>query len=138
MKKILENYQNLVRNRKKLFYLKKFVHSKIKIMRISLIFDLNLKIKNITFVTKELDSILTLYSYVIFLEERKRQMKYANLRDYTTIDYLKNDINELFRSIKIEAEKLVDLMNMRNLLICIREGVSIKYLPWNFTFFNDN
>ena len=65
-------------------------------------------------------------------------MKYANLRDYTTIDYLKNDINELFRSIKIEAEKLVDLMNMRNLLICIREGVSIKYLPWNFTFFNDN
>ena len=107
-------------------------------MRISLIFDLNLKIKNITFVTKELDSILTLYSYVIFLEERKRQMKYANLRDYTTIDYLKNDINELFRSVKIEAEKLVDLMNMRNLLICIREGVSIKYLPWNFTFFNDN
>ena len=29
-------------------------------------------------------------------------------------------------------------MNMRNLLICIREGVSIKDLPLNFTFFNDN
>ena len=132
---------------KKIILLKKIVHeqnknyeNKLKETEVndSLIFDLNLKIKNITFVTKELDSILTLYSYVIFLEERKRQMKYANLRDYTTIDYLKNDINELFRSIKILAEKLADLMNMRNLLICIREGVSIKDLPLNFTFFNDN
>ena len=132
---------------KKIILLKKIVHeqnknyeNKLKETEVndSLIFDLNLKIKNITFVTKELDSILTLCSYVKFLAERKRQMTYANLRDYTTIDYLKNDINELFRSIKILAEKLADLMNMRNLLICIREGVSIKDLPLNFTFFNDN
>ena len=132
---------------KKIILLKKIVHeqnknyeNKLKETEVndSLIFDLNLKIKNITFVTKELDSILTLCSYVKFLAERKRQMTYANLRDYTTIDYLKNDINELFRSIKILAEKLADLMNMRNVLICIREGVSIKDLPLNFTFFNDN
>ena len=103
-----------------------------------LILDLNRKIENISFIIKELDNILTLYSYTNFLAERRRQVTYQNLREYTIIDYLKNDVNELFTNIKMEAEKLADLMNIRNLLICIREGVSIKDLPANFTFFNDN
>jgi len=58
--------------------------------------------------------------------------------EYTTIDYLKNDINELFIKIKSKADKLADLINIRNLLIGIKEGILNKDLPLNFTFFNDN
>ena len=145
-----KEFKKLSKFRRKLkttILLKTFVHeqkknyeNKLKEGEVNerLIFDLNRKIENISFIIKELDNILTLYSYTNFLAERRRQVTYQNLREYTIIDYLKNDVNELFTNIKMEAEKLADLMNIRNLLICIREGVSIKDLPVNFTFFNDN
>ena len=145
-----KEFKKLSKFRRKLkttILLKTFVHeqkknyeNKLKEGEVNecLIFDLNRKIENISFIIKELDNILTLYSYTNFLAERRRQVTYQNLREYTIIDYLKNDVNELFTNIKMEAEKLADLMNIRNLLICIREGVSIKDLPANFTFFNDN
>ena len=145
-----KEFKKLSKFRRKLkttILLKTFVHEqkknyedKIKEGEVNerLILDLNRKIENISFIIKELDNILTLYSYTNFLAERRRQVTYQNLREYTIIDYLKNDVNELFTNIKMEAEKLADLMNIRNLLICIREGVSIKDLPANFTFFNDN
>ena len=99
---------------------------------------INLKIHNINFIIKELDNILTLYSYVKFLVEKRRQLKEENLMDYTRIDYLKNDIHELFIKIRIKSDKLADLINIRNLLVCIKEGILMKDLPLNFTFFNDN
>ena len=145
-----KEFKKLSKFRRKLkttILLKTFVHEqkknyedKLKEGEVNerLILDLNRKIENISFIIKELDNILTLYSYTNFLAERRRQVTYQNLREYTIIDYLKNDVNELFTNIKMEAEKLADLMNIRNLLICIREGVSIKDLPVNFTFFNDN
>ena len=145
-----KEFKKLSKFRRKLkttILLKTFVHeqkknyeNKLKEGEVNecLILDLNRKIENISFIIKELDNILTLYSYTNFLAERRRQVTYQNLREYTIIDYLKNDVNELFTNIKMEAEKLADLMNIRNLLICIREGVSIKDLPANFTFFNDN
>ena len=99
---------------------------------------LNHKIQNITFITKELDNILTLYSYVKFLGEKKKQLKYENIKQFTQIDYLKYDINELLIKIQTRAVKLAELINMRNLLVCIKEGVLMKDLPLNFTFYNNN
>lgn len=99
---------------------------------------LNHKIQNITFITKELDNILTLYSYVKFLGEKKKQLKYENIKQFTQIDYLKYDINELLIKIQTRAVKLAELINMRNLLVCIKEGVLMEDLPLNFTFYNNN
>ena len=132
---------------KTIILLKKFIHDQKqnyenKLIKNefneSLIKNINLKIHNINFIIKELDNILTLYSYVKFLARKRRQLREENLMDYTTIDYLKNDINELFIKIKSKADKLADLINIRNLLVGIKEGLLNKDLPLNFTFFNDN
>ena len=132
---------------KTMILLKKFIHdqklnyeNKLTKNEVneSLLTNLNIKIHNISFIIKELDNILTLYSYVNFLAQKRRQLKEENLLEYTTIDYLKNDINELFIKIKSKADKLADLINIRNLLIGIKEGILNKDLPLNFTFFNDN
>ena len=132
---------------KTMILLKKFIHDQKqnyenKLIKNevneSLMKNINIKIHNINFIIKELDNILTLYSYVNFLVQKRRQLKEENLMEYTTIDYLKNDINELFIKIKSKADKLADLINIRNLLIGIKEGILNKDLPLNFTFFNDN
>ena len=132
---------------KTMILLKKFIHdqklnyeNKLTKNEVNegLLTNLNIKIHNISFIIKELDNILTLYSYVNFLAQKRRQLKEENLLEYTTIDYLKNDINELFIKIKSKADKLADLINIRNLLIGIKEGILNKDLPLNFTFFNDN
>ena len=132
---------------KTIILLKKFIHDQKqnyenKLIKNefneSLIKNINLKIHNINFIIKELDNILTLYSYVKFLARKRRQLREENLMEYTTIDYLKNDINELFIKIKSKADKLADLINIRNLLVGIKEGLLNKDLPLNFTFFNDN
>jgi hypothetical protein len=132
---------------KTIILLKKFIHDQKqnyenKLIKNefneSLIKNINLKIHNINFIIKELDNILTLYSYVKFLAKKRRQLREENLMEYTTIDYLKNDINELFIKIKSKADKLADLINIRNLLVGIKEGLLNKDLPLNFTFFNDN
>ena len=132
---------------KTMILLKKFIHdqklnyeNKLTKNEVNegLLTNLNIKIHNISFIIKELDNILTLYSYVNFLVQKRRQLKEENLLEYTTIDYLKNDINELFIKIKSKADKLADLINIRNLLIGIKEGILNKDLPLNFTFFNDN
>jgi hypothetical protein len=132
---------------KTIILLKKFIHdqklnyeNKLTKNEVNegLLINLNIKIHNISFIIKELDNILTLYSYVNFLVQKRRQLKEENLLEYTTIDYLKNDINELFIKIKSKADKLADLINIRNLLIGIKEGILNKDLPLNFTFFNDN
>lgn len=132
---------------KTMILLKKFIHDQKlnyenKLIKNevneSLMKNLNIQIHNINFIIKELDNILTLYSYVNFLVQKRRQLKEENLMEYTTIDYLKNDINELFIKIKSKADKLADLINIRNLLIGIKEGILNKDLPLNFTFFNDN
>ena len=132
---------------KTMILLKKFIHDQKqnyenKLIKNevneSLMKNINIKIHNINFIIEELDNILTLYSYVNFLVQKRRQLKEENLMEYTTIDYLKNDINELFIKIKSKADKLADLINIRNLLIGIKEGILNKDLPLNFTFFNDN
>ena len=132
---------------KTMILLKKFIHDQKRNyenklikneVNESLLTNLNIKIHNISFIIKELDNILTLYSYVNFLVQKRRQLKEENLMEYTIIDYLKNDINELFIKIKSKADKLADLINIRNLLIGIKEGILNKDLPLDFTFFNDN
>ena len=107
-------------------------------MNDSLIINLNQKLQNISFIIKELDNILTLFSYVKYLGEKIRELKNENMLLYTKIDYLKNDINELVLKIRTKADKLADLINIRNLLVCIKEGILMKDLPFNFKFYNEN
>ena len=78
---------------------------------------MNQKLQNISFIIKELDNILTLFSYVKYLGEKIRELKNENMLLYTKIDYLKNDINELVLKIRTKADKLADLINIRNFLI---------------------
>ena len=85
-----------------------------------------------------MDNILTLFSYVKYLGEKIRELKNENMLLYTKIDYLKNDINELVLKIRTKADKLADLINIRNLLVCIKEGILMKDLPFNFKFYNEN
>ena len=103
-----------------------------------LIISYNQKIQNINFIIKELDNILTLCSYVKFLKELRFKLINENMEQFTKIDYLKNDINELLIKVKLNADKLADLINIRNLLVCIKENILMKDLPINFTFYIDN
>ena len=103
-----------------------------------LIYNLNKKIDRISFLIKELDNILTLFSYVKYLQKIKIQMRHDYLLQYTQIDYLRNDINDLLIKVKVKADKLYELINIRNLLICIKEGIQLKDLPHNFTFYTAN
>ena len=103
-----------------------------------LLLSYNQKIQNINFIIKELDNILTLCSYVKFLKELRFKLIKENMEQFTKIDYLKNDINELLIKVKLKADKLAELINIRNLLVCIKENVLIKNLPINFTFYIDN
>ena len=104
----------------------------------NLIIKYNSKIQRINFIIKELDNILTLHSYAKFLKEKKNQLKIENMEQFTQIDILRNDINELLIKIRAKADKLADLINIRNLLVCIKECILMKDLPLNFTFYPDN
>ena len=141
------NPSNFSYRMKKIILLKKFIYDQKQIYNQKLIendrdqrliISINIKMKRISFIMEEMDNILTLFSYVKYLEETKNQMKYDIVQESTQIDYLKNDIYELFIKIKAKADKLADLINIRNLLVCIKEGILIKDLPLNFTFFNFN
>lgn len=103
-----------------------------------LLISINQKIKNINFIIKELDNILTLCSYVKFLRKLRSKLIKESMDQFTKIDYLKNDINELMIKVKSNADKLHELINVRNLLVCIKEEILLKDLPSNFTFYNDN
>ena len=98
----------------------------------------NQKIQNINFIIKELDNILTICSYVKFLKKLRTKLIKENMEQFTQIDYLKYDINELLIKVKLKADKLAELINMRNLLVSIKESVLMKNLPINFTFYIDN
>ena len=103
-----------------------------------LLININQKIKNINFIIKELDNILTLCSYVKFLRELRTKLINESMEQFTKIDYLKYDINELMVKIKSKADKLEELINIRNLLVCIKEEILMKDLPSIFTFYNEN
>ena len=73
---------------KTIILLKKFIHDQKqnyenKLIKNefneSLIKNINLKIHNINFIIKELDNILTPYSYVKFLAKKRRQLREENL-----------------------------------------------------------
>ena len=88
-----------------------------------LLISYNQKIQNINFIIKELDNILTLCSYVKFLKKLRTQLIKENMEQFTQIDYLKYDINELLIKVKLKADKLAELINMRNLLVSIKESI---------------
>ena len=81
-----------------------------------LLISYNQKIQNINFIIKELDNILTLCSYVKFLKELRFKLTNENMEQFTKIDYLKNDINELLIKVKLNADKLADLINIINIM----------------------
>ena len=141
------NLSNFSYKMKKIILLKKYIYDQKQNYNQKLIendrdqrllISINIKIKRISFIIEELDNILTLFSYVKYLEEIKNQIKYEIVQDSTQIDYLKNDIYELLIKIRAKADKLADLINIRNLLVCIKEGILMKELPLNFTYFNFN
>ena len=140
----LRNISDFSNRMRKIILLKKYIYDQKQNYNQKLIekdrdqrllISINMKMKRISFIIKELDNILTLFSYVKYLDEIKNHIKYSLVQDSTTMDYLKNDIFELLIKIKAKADKLADLINIRNLLVCIKEGIFMKNLPLNFTFY---
>ena len=103
-----------------------------------LLTKINHKINNLKYILKENENILEINKYIKFLIEKRIQMKYDNLLLSTKIDYLKDDNKELLIKIKEKSEKLWDLYDKRNLLICIKEKILIKDLPLIFHFCNSS
>ena len=113
----------------KLIYQKEYENNQNNIL---LIKKINKKIKDLNYLIKENENILEFNRYIKFLIEKRIELKYSNLLLSTQIDYLKDDNKELFIRIKEKSEKLWELFNIRNLLICVKERIFIKDLPLIF------
>ena len=139
-----ENYQglnNFMNTIKSIIIVKKLIHEQKKNCEVEtekskekklLIKGIEQKIKNLNYIKNEKEDILKINKYIKFLIEKRIELKYNNVLLFTHIDYLKNDIKELFIKIKTKSEKLWELFNIRNLLICIKEKILVKNLPLIF------
>ena len=74
--------------------------------------------------------------YNTFLKEKIKFMKEKDFELYKTIEKLLKEIKDLFINIKIKSDKLWQLFDMRNFLICVKEGISLKELPLAFRCYN--
>ena len=134
----LKNFVNTIKSEilvKKLIYEQKKnceVESEKNKEKKLLIKGIEQKIKNLNYIKNEKEDILEINKYIKFLIEKRIELKYNNILLFTHIDYLKNDIKELFIKIKTQSEKLWELFNIRNLLICIKEKILVKNLPLIF------
>jgi len=74
--------------------------------------------------------------YNTFLKNKIKFMKDKDFELYKNIEKLIKEIKDLFINIKIKSDKLWQLFDMRNFLICVKEGISIKELPLAFRCYN--
>ena len=56
-------------------------------------------------------------------------MRQIDFELYKYIEQLINQIKELFIQIKVKSDRLWYLFDIRNFLICVKEGISLKNLP---------
>ena len=84
------------------------------------------------------NKINRLINYNEFLKYKMKIMKQKDFELYKNIEILIKEIKELFISIKIKSDKLWSLFDIRNFLICVKEGISIKQLPLNFRCYNSD
>ena len=84
------------------------------------------------------NKINRLINYNEFLKYKMKIMKQKDFELYKNIEILIKEIKELFINIKIKSDKLWSLFDIRNFLICVKEGISIKQLPLNFRCYNSD
>ena len=63
-------------------------------------------------------------------------MRQIDFELYKYIEQLINQIKELFIQIKVKSDRLWHLFDIRNFLICVKEGISLKNLPYIFKCYN--
>ena len=76
--------------------------------------------------------------YNTFLKNKIKIMKEKDFDLYKYIEQLIQEIKNLFINIKIKSDKLWQLFDIRNFLICVKEGISIKKLPIAFKCYNSD
>ena len=74
--------------------------------------------------------------YNKFLKNQIKFMKDKDFELYKYIEQLIKEIKDLFINIKIKSDKLWQLFEIRNFLICVKEGISVKQLPLVFRCYN--
>lgn len=99
---------------------------------------INKKISYLKYILKENENIFEINKYIKFLIEKRIEMKNENLFFSTQIDCIKEDNKELLIKIREKSEKLWDLFEIRNLLICIKEKIFMNNLPLIFHFCNSS
>ena len=75
-------------------------------------------------------------NYNSFLQEKIKEMRQIDFELYKYIEQLINQIKELFIQIKVKSDRLWHLFDIRNFLICVKEGISLKNLPYIFKCYN--
>ena len=97
----------------------------------------------------DLNNIINNYKEIKFEDfDRKKYDHLINIRTkyerfldsmiYFIDQNIKSYRIELMVKIKSKADKLEELINIRNLLVCIKEEILMKDLPSIFTFYNEN
>ena len=77
-----------------------------------------------------------LNDYHLFLQQKIHELKENDFQLFKEIEYLKRQVKNLFIKIKIKSDRLWLLFDIRNFLICVKEGISMSQLPLVFKFYN--
>ena len=134
----ISKIESIILIKKYLFEQKKIYEANLKINENNTILlnKIKQKIKYLNYIIKENENILGISKYIKFLIKKRVELKYNNILLSTQIDYLKEDIKELFIKIKDKSEKLWELFGIRNLLICVKEKMPLEDLPLIFRVCN--
>ena len=76
--------------------------------------------------------------YNTFLKNKIKILKAKDFELYKYIEQLIKEIKDLFINIKVKSDKLWQLFDIRNFLICVKEGISVKELPLAFRCYNSD
>ena len=82
------------------------------------------------------NQINKLIDYNSYLKEKIKVMKQEDVELYSQIELLLKQIKDLFIQIKIKSDRLWQLFDIRNFLICVKEKTSLKNLPLTFRCYN--
>ena len=136
----IKKIENIMFIKKFLYEQKKLYEKEIQNNKSNALFlkKINKKISYLKYILKENENIFEINKYIKFLIEKRIEMKNENLFFSTQIDCIKEDNKVLLIKIREKSEKLWDLFEIRNLLICIKEKIFMNNLPLIFHFCNSS
>ena len=96
--------------------------------------NINQNYKKIKYIYNDVinNKINRLIDYNSFLQNKIKILKDEDFEYYKQVELLKKQIKDYFIQIKIKSDRLWQLFDIRNFLICVKEGISLKNLPLIF------